>query len=142
MLMPVKSVVSDLVWKMDDDGGHLIGSRCVDCDNHVFPTTNGCSRCTGSNMEDVALATEGTLWTWTIQGYPPKAPPYAGDVENFQPFGVGYVELPGQCKIESRLTVADPEQLSIGMQMKMTTATIGTDDEGNELVTFAFAPVA
>ena len=50
---------------------------------------------------------------------PPKAPPYAGiaDPEGFEPFGVGYVELPDQVKVEARLTVSDPSALRIGMGM-------------------------
>ena len=27
------------------------------------------------DVEPVELGTKGTLWTWTIQGFPPKAPP-------------------------------------------------------------------
>ena len=79
-----------------------------------------------------------------MQGFPPKAPPYAGDVDpkTFKAFGVGYVELPGQLKIESRLTEADPEKLKIGMEMEMVIVPLSTDANGNEVVTFAFAPVA
>jgi uncharacterized OB-fold protein len=43
------------------------------------------------------LARRGTLWTWTIQCFRPKSPPYAGDAESFEPYGVGYVELPARC---------------------------------------------
>ena len=63
-------------------------------------------------METVELAPRGTLWTWTIQGFPPKAPPYVGETDpaRFEPFGVGYVELPGQLKVEARLTESDPSR--------------------------------
>ena len=87
------------------------------------------------------LGTRGTLWTWTIQGFPPKAPPYAGDIENFEPFGVGYVELPGEVKVETRLTTADKEKLKIGMEMDLVFIPLYTDDDGNEVITFAFSPV-
>ena len=77
-------------------------------------------------------------------GFPPKAPPYLGeaDPEKFEAYGVGYIELPGQLKVESRLTISDPSLLKIGMKMKIVPEPIGQDDEGNELVTFAFAPSA
>lgn len=79
-----------------------------------------------------------------MQGFPPKAPPYAGDdnPKTFKAFGVGYVELPGQVKVEARLTEADPEKLKIGMEMEMVIIPLAKDEEGNEIVTFAFAPVA
>jgi uncharacterized protein len=83
------------------------------------------------------------LWTWTVQGFPPKAPPYVGnaDPKTFEPFGVGYVELPGEVKVEARLTEADPAKLVIGMEMELVIVPLATDDDGNEIVTFAFAPV-
>ena len=59
---------------------------------------------------------------------------------SFKPYGVGYVELPGQLKVESRLTIADPTALKNGMAMELVGEVIGKDEEGNDLVTFAFAP--
>jgi hypothetical protein len=88
------------VLVLTPDGPRLIGSRCVVCGTHTFPVQDGCPRCTATSMEAVELAYRGTLWTWTIQAFPPKAPPFVGDVdpERFVPFGVGFVELPGQVK--------------------------------------------
>ncbi len=34
--------------------------------------------------------------------------------------GVGYIELPGEVRVEARLTVADPDELRIGMPMELT----------------------
>lgn len=136
--------VTEGVFTWPSDEPHLLGSRCVSCGNHMFPRQSGCPKCTGEKTEDVELGRRGTLWTWTVQGFPPKAPPYAGDdnPKTFKPFGVGYVELPGQVKVEARLTEADPEKLKIGMEMEMVIIPLATDDNGNEIVTFAFAPVA
>ncbi len=121
---------------------HLIGSRCVNCGNHMFPVQSGCPRCTGNETEPVELARRGTLWTWTVQGFPPKAPPYAGRTDDgFEPFGVGYVELPGEVKVEARLTEADPTKLRIGMEMELVIVPLNRDDAGNDIVTFAFQPV-
>ena len=99
-------------------------------------------RCNGQDVVEELLERRGTLWTWTVQGFPPKSPPYLGDADpkTFQPFGVGYVELPGEVKVESRLTVADPDQLQIGMEVQLVIVPLTTDDDGNEVVTFAFAP--
>ncbi len=127
-------------WPSDDP--RLIGSECDDCGAVLFPAQSGCPRCTSPNTSVRELGTRGTLWTWTIQGFPPKSPPYAGDVEDFEPFGVGYVELPGEVKVETRLTTADPGQLQIGMEMELTFVPLYVDDDGNEVMTFAFAPVA
>jgi uncharacterized OB-fold protein len=135
--------VAEGVFTWPSEDPHLIGSRCLTCGNHMFPVQSGCPRCTGEQTETVELATRGTLWTWTVQGFPPKAPPYIGDADpkTFRPFGVGYVELPGQVKVEARLTEADPAKLRIGMEMQLVIVPLSTGDDGNEIVTFAFAPV-
>jgi len=92
-------------------------------------------------MEEVTLSTRGALWAWTVQGFPPKNPPYLGenDPEKFKPFGVGYVELP-ELKVEARLTEDEPAALKIGMEMELVVEPLFTDENGNEVVTFAFAP--
>jgi len=128
-------------WPADEP--RLIGSRCTDCGTYAFPTQSGCGKCTGAETEEVELATEGTLWAWTVQGFPPKSPPYLGNTDpaTFEPYGVGYVELPGQVKVEARLTINDPERLRVGMPMRMVLETLGQDEDGNDIVTFAFAPL-
>ena len=110
----------------------------------MFPVQAGCSKCGGASMETVELANRGTLWTWTVQSYPPKAPPFAGNVDpaTFEPYGVGYVELDGKLLVESRLTIADPAQLNIGMELEMVIDPLYVNSGGDQVVTFAFAPTA
>ena len=135
--------IRDDILELTDDGPRLMGMRCEDCDNYVFPYQKGCNRCTGTNVERVALGTEGKLWAWTIQGFPPKAPPYLGEAnpKAFESYGVGYVEIDGQLKVEARLTEADPEKLKIGMPMRLTTVALREED-GKDIVTYAFEPSA
>jgi uncharacterized protein len=140
--VPVIVPVAPGIWEDTHDGPRLRGSRCVDCDTHAFPPQQGCQKCAGTNTEKVLLANEGTLWTFTIQGFAPKSPPYMGDITSFTPFGVGYVELPGQVKVEARLTESDPAKLEIGMPVKMVLHPLTTDTDGNTVVTFAFKPTA
>ena len=140
--MPTRVPVETGVFTWPADEPQLLGSRCVECGNHMFPVQSGCPRCTGQQTEPVELGRRGTLWTWTVQGFPPKAPPYRGFTdERFQPFGVGYIELPGEVKVEARLTEADPAKLHIGMEMEMVMVPLTIDEDGNEVITFAFQPV-
>jgi uncharacterized protein len=139
--MPTRTPVSPGVFTWPSDEPRLLGSRCTKCGNHMFPTQSGCPRCTGTETETVELSSRGTLWTWTVQGFPPKSPPYAGATDDsFEPFGVGYVELPGEVKVEARLTEADPAKLKIGMDVELVIIPLTQDADGNEVVTFAFAP--
>jgi uncharacterized OB-fold protein len=65
----------------------------------------------------------------------PPSPPYADSSDGeFVPFGVGYVELPGLLRIESRL-VGDPHQLRIGMELELVELEIAGE------MLYAFAPI-
>jgi uncharacterized protein len=89
-------------------------------------------------FEAVELPTRGTLWSYTVQRFAPKSPPYHG-AEPFAAFAVGYVELPGALIVESRLVDAPFERLRVGLPMELTTFTLRTDAEGRVLM-FAFRP--
>jgi uncharacterized OB-fold protein len=114
----------------------LIGSECGRCGTVTFPRQASCPNCTSQDVRERLLARQGTLWTWTIQCFAPKSP-YAGDPEAFEPYGVGYVELPGEVRVEALLTVNDPERLTIGMPMELVLVPApGAGDRQ----TFAFRP--
>jgi uncharacterized OB-fold protein len=117
----------------------LVGSRCRRCGVVAFPQQASCAACTSSDVEEHRLARHGTLWTWTIQCFPPKSPPYAGTADDFEPYGVGYVELPGEVRVEARLTESDPERLRIGMPMELVM--VPAPGAGSAL-TYAFRPAA
>jgi uncharacterized protein len=117
----------------------LIGAHCRQCGTVTFPRQDSCPRCTSTEMSRRELAREGTLWTWTVQHFRPKSPPYAGDGDHeFEPYGVGYIELPGEVRVEARLTESDPARLRIGMPMELTLIPAPGQVEA---VTFAFRPV-
>jgi uncharacterized OB-fold protein len=133
--------VAEGVFTWPADEPQLIGSRCAACGIVTFPTQDSCPRCAGTAMAEHLLARRGRLWAWTTQHFPPPSPPYSGAAgEAFTPFGVGYVELAGEVKVEARLTEADPEVLADGMEMELVVVPFRTDGEGNEVVTFAFKP--
>ena len=134
--------VAEGVFTWPSDDPQLIGSRCTACGIITFPTQDSCPRCASTTMEDHLLARRGRLWAWTTQDFPPPSPPYTGPSgPEFVPFGVGYVELPDEVKVEARLTEADPEALVQGMEMELAIVPFRIDDDGNEVVTFAFRPV-
>jgi uncharacterized protein len=131
--MPVDDLIAGT-----PEAPQLIGSECRACGVVAFPAQSACAACTSSDVTRRRLARRGTLWTWTIQCFPPKSPPYAGDPDAFEPYGVGYVELPGEVRVEARLTEADPERLRIGMPMELV---LIPAPGGNGAVTYAFRPV-
>jgi len=135
--------VAERLFTWPSDEPRLIGSRCSACGIVTFPSQDSCARCASTDMREQLLERRGRLWAWTTQNFPPPSPPYTGPTgEAFVPFGIGYVELPGEVKVEARLTEADPERLAQGMDMELVVVPFRTDDKGNEIVTFAFRPVA
>ncbi|MEU8860075.1 Zn-ribbon domain-containing OB-fold protein [Streptomyces umbrinus] len=118
----------------------LIGSECTACGLVRFPAASDCVRCASDESKIRLLADRGTLWTYTTQNFRPPSPPYDGP-ETFEPYAVGYVELPGELLVEARLTEPDPEKLRIGQDMRLTLVPYAVRDDGTEVMTFAFAPV-
>jgi uncharacterized OB-fold protein len=60
---------------------------------------------------------------------------------SFQPFGVGLVQLDDIVRVEARLTEADPARLDFGMEVELEVIPFYVDASGDEIMTFAFAPV-
>jgi uncharacterized OB-fold protein len=51
------------------------------------------------------------------------------------------VQLDDVVRVESRLTECDPEKLDFGMEVALRIVPFYVDNDGNEIITFAFAPV-
>ena len=113
----------------DEAQPRLIGGQHRISGEIVFPMPLGDA---AAHFEPVPLARRGTLWSWTVQSFRPKSPPYAGP-ELFTPFALGYVELPGEVIVETQLTQTDG--LTIGMAMELT-----IEPFGETRSTFAFRP--
>lgn len=108
----------------------------------TFPRQSSCPGCCGSKIVPRRLAKSGRLWTWTTQEFLPK-PPYAvaRSPEEFVPFKLGYVELPGEVLVESRINASEQQALAIGMPMRLTFEPLFIDAAGVEVMSFAFEPV-
>jgi uncharacterized protein len=89
-------------------------------------------------MEDRPLPKRGRLWSFTVQGFRPKEP-YEGP-EDFEPYGVGYVELEDQVIVEARLSVSDSNRLAIGIDMELEIVPFRIDGTGRERMMYVFRP--
>lgn len=122
-----------------DQRVRLIGSSCTDCGVVTFPAQVSCPRCTGQQVETTPLPTEGVVWAFTVQRFPPKSPYVGAEGPSFAPYAVGYIDL-GPVLVESRL-VGPLEQISIGVPVELVLEPIVGD--GDDTVwTFAFRPTA
>lgn len=91
-------------------------------------------------MEKVELVCWGMLWMWMVQGFLFKLLFYVGDVDlvMFVLFGIGYIELLGQVKVEVCLIENDLVKLKIGMEMELMFVLLIMDVDGNIVMTFVF----
>lgn len=132
-------LITDNVIERTGAGLVLYGGRSKANGTFVFPMPEGVE---AARYEKVPLKTEGTLWSYTVQRFPPKNPPYIGPntPETFRPYAVGYVELAGQVIVETRIATEDFAALKVGMPMRLTTTEFATDESGTPLSTYAFEP--
>jgi uncharacterized OB-fold protein len=110
------------------DAPALIGGRDRATGRVVFPCPADAGR-----YEAVELPREGTIWSWTVQRFRPKSPPYLGP-EAFEPFAIAYVELPGSTIVETRLTGFAFDALKVGLPCRVVAETFAGKRS------FAFAP--
>ncbi len=132
--MAVRVLVRDGLFT-DCDPPVLLASRCTNCGNVLFPRADACTYCAAEDPAPVELARPGILWAWTAVTAPP--PGYRGAV----PFGVGVVELPEGVRVITLLTEGDPAALALGQTMELRVVPLHRDEDGNDVVTYAFAPV-
>lgn len=91
----------------------LIGGRDRTTGRIVFPCPDD------DRFDPYPLKREGKLWSYTVQRFRPKSPPYEGP-EAFQPWALGYVELAGEVIVEARLAEVEFEHIMIGMPLELT----------------------
>jgi uncharacterized OB-fold protein len=133
--------VAPNLFEMSAAGPCLIGGRDKADGRLVFPLPQGAQ---AARFEPVRLARSGRLWSWTVQRFRPKSPPYTGldgGPEAFKPYAVGYVELPGELIVESRIEVEDFGVLKLGLPLELVLQPFTRDAEGRPVATYAFRPV-
>ena len=131
--------VAEGVFVERDDGPRLVAGRRKDSGEMRFPIPRGAD---ATLYDAVELPARGKLWSFTVQRFRPKTPPYIGadDDKSFVPYAVGYVEFEGQVIAEGRILTSDFGALKIGQPMKVDIETFPTSTRG-AVSTYAFRPV-
>ena len=112
----------------------LLAQECTACGARFFGRRNGCASCGGADFRQVTLASEGVVRTFTIVAF--AAP--GVDV----PFVAAVVDLDGtSISANLRDVEPDPDHVTTGMKVRLTTYVAGVDAQGTEAVNFAFAPL-
>ncbi|NWG54920.1 MAG: OB-fold domain-containing protein [Hydrogenophilaceae bacterium] len=135
--MQINAIAPDL-FDVTPGGPRLIGARRKADGKIVFPAPRGAE---AAHYDRIALSDRGTLWSFTVQRFRPKSPPYAGadDERTFKPYALGYIELPGEVIVESRIEIDDFSKLRIGMPMRLALKPFAKAG-GEEAETYVFEP--
>lgn len=87
-------------------------------------------------VEKVLLNNKGKLSSYTIQYY--MCPPPFKTAGNITPYGIGLVEFPEGIQVAGLIADSDLKNLKTGQVMETTTYTLYQDDQGRDVVTWAF----
>jgi uncharacterized OB-fold protein len=117
------------------DEPHLVAQRCTSCSATVFGRHNACPSCGALEFAPVDVDTEGEVRAFTIVAFAAPGVPV--------PFVSAVVDC-GDIAVRGNVvnTPPDPDHVSVGMKVRLTTFPIGTDTAGTEAIGFGFEPIA
>ena len=131
--------VSEGLWTTPLSPGEkpqLIGSKCPDCGEVVFPANRRCTNCQNEPMEDIKLSRRGKIHALTTVMLRPPAY-YKGPV----PFSIGWIELPDGVRVNATLLGAEPGSFKVGQEVELVIHKLQEDEEGSDIMGFGFVPV-
>jgi uncharacterized OB-fold protein len=115
------------------DEPHLVAHECTTCGARFFDRRNACASCFEDGFRTVAVATEGELRSFTIVNHA------APGIE--VPFVAGVVDCAGTSVRGNVVnTPPDPEHVTLGMALRLTTFPIGKDATGVTAIGYGFEP--
>jgi uncharacterized protein len=119
---------------IDDGEPHLEAWESTDSGALYFDRRNADAKGGGTDFRRRKLATTGLVRSFTIvhRTVPGVPAPYVSVL----------IDLDGGGSVKSNLANVppDPEHIKLGMPVRMTTFTAGSDDDGTEAIAFAFEP--
>ena len=131
--MPEQIPLVDYLVLGDDP--HLVANECTACGARFFDRRNACANCSGTDFKQVDVATTGELRTFTIVSFAAPGVPV--------PFVASVVDCDGTSVRANIVNVEpDPEHVTLGMKVRLTTVPVGTDESGVEAVGYGFEPAA
>lgn len=134
MAVPLTDDNGQALFTWPSDNPRLIGSKCSECGEVVFPQRPQCPKCYRETMQSLELSPRGRVYSATVSHLPPAG--YQGAA----PYAIGTVELPERVLIPAHFRGL-AEVLSIGTEVELVLEEMGQDDEGNPLIIYMFQPV-
>jgi uncharacterized protein len=115
------------------DEPRLVALECERCGARFFDRRNACASCGAAEFRRVPVPAEGTLRTFTIVSTAAPGVPV--------PFVAAIVDCGGTTARGILVNVEpDPKRIPVGMKVRLTTVSLGTDETGVEAVGYGFEP--
>ena len=113
---------------------HLVATECVSCRARYFDRRNACARCGQTGFQETRVEDSGELRAFSIVHRAAPGIPV--------PFVSAIVQTGDGTWVRSNVVNCDPtpEAVELGMAVKLTTYSIGADDDGTEAVAFGYEP--
>jgi uncharacterized OB-fold protein len=111
----------------------LIGAKCHNCGEVVFPRRTQCPKCYTESMEEVLLSRKGKVFSSTISYLAPGAP-----FEGAVPYSIGHVVLPERVLIPCRFAEVGDKPIAIDTDVELSIEEWGKDREGNTILMHVF----
>ncbi|MFH1218940.1 MAG: Zn-ribbon domain-containing OB-fold protein [Candidatus Eisenbacteria bacterium] len=114
-------------WREIPQRYRLEASKCKGCGKVWFPPRLICPKCRKQAFEQVKLADTGKLKTYTVIRVAPK------DFTDEAPYAVGIVDLDGGVPILCQIVDCTPEELKIGLPVRIEFRKIKEEGEAGIL---------
>jgi uncharacterized OB-fold protein len=113
---------------------YLKAKACTSCGARFFDRRIACGNCGAQEFESARVRNQGVVTSFTIvhRAAPGIPAPYVSAI----------IETDDGTSVRSNVVNCepDPERVKLGMKVKLTTYSIGTDDEGTEAIAFGYEP--
>ncbi len=117
------------------DRPHLRANECRTCGARYFDRRNACAKCGRTEFRHARVKNRGVVKSFTIvhRAAPGIPVPYVSAI----------IETEDGTSVRSNIVncPADPETVSLGMSVRLTTYPIGIDEEGTEAIAFGYERV-
>jgi uncharacterized OB-fold protein len=116
------------------DSPHLVANECTSCGACFFDRRNACANCGKTGFTKVDIATTAEVRAFTIVTFAAPGVPV--------PYVAALVDCAGTSVRANLINVnPDPEHVTLGMNVRLATLPIGTDENGTEAIGFGFEPL-
>lgn len=109
------------LWRGIPQRYRLEATYCPNCLTTYFPPRELCTSCGSKELEKKKLPTKGKLVTYTVIHTPPRG------FEFYAPYIVGLVKLEDGTHITAQITDAEPDNLSMGIDVEAVIRKIRED---------------